>query len=265
MICSLCAAENPIDGRYCSTCGALLQGQPGLPPQPGYDAASAAPYTGPKATSGKAIGSLICGLIFFFFPSSVVAIILGHLALSDIRRSAGRLTGRGMAIGGLVLGYAGVSLIPVLIIAAIAIPNLLRARIAANEASAVGSLRTIVTAAYGYQDTYSNGYPPSLSAMGGSAASCDHAALIASELASGQRNGYVFTYVAFPAEYNSQAPQSPRAIAAGCTVRGGTTFTVSADPITRGTTGQRSFYSDQTGVLHFRVDGPAGAASPIME
>jgi type IV pilus assembly protein PilA len=265
MICSLCAAENPIDGRYCSKCGALLQGQPGLPPQPGYHAAPAAPYTGPKATSGKAIGSLICGLIFFFFPSSVVAIILGHLALSDIRRSAGRLTGRGMAIGGLVLGYAGVSLIPVLIIAAIAIPNLLRARIAANEASAVGSLRTIVTAAYGYQDTYSNGYPPSLSAMGGSAASCDHAALIASELASGQRNGYVFTYVAFPAEYNSQAPQSPRAIAAGCTVRGGTTFTVSADPITRGTTGQRSFYSDQTGVLHFRVDGPAGAASPIME
>src|ERR1700684_3169060 len=137
----------------------------------------------------------------------------------------------------------------ILIIAAIAIPNLLRARIAANEASAVGSLRTIVTAAYGYQDTYSNGYPPSLSAMGGSAASCDHAVLIASELASGQRNGYVFTYVAFPAEYNSQAPQSPRAIAAGCTVRGGTTFTVSADPITRGTTGQRSFYSDQTGVL----------------
>jgi type IV pilus assembly protein PilA len=262
MICSLCAAENPIDGRYCSNCGALLQGQPGLPPQAGHDAA---PYIGPKQTSGKAIGSLICGLIFFFFPSSVVAIILGHLALSDIRRSAGRLTGGGMAIGGLVLGYAGVSLIPILIIAAIAIPNLLRARVVANEASAVGSLRTIVTAAYSYQDSYSNGYPPSLSAMGGSAAGCEHAALIASELASGQRNGYVFTYVAFPAEYNSQTPQSPRAIAAGCTIRGGTSFTISADPITRGTTGQRSFYSDQTGVLHFSVDGPASAASPILE
>src|SRR3984957_559068 len=137
MICSLCAAENPIDGRYCSNCGALLQGQPGLPPPPGYDAAPAGPYTGPKEISGKAIGSLICGLIFFFFPSSVVAIILGHLALSDIRRSAGRLTGRGMAIGGLVLGYGGLSLIPILIIAAIAIPNLLRARVADNEASGV--------------------------------------------------------------------------------------------------------------------------------
>lgn len=264
MICSLCAAENPIDGRYCSKCGALLQGQPGLPPQSGYDATPAAPYAGPKETSGKAIASLLCGLIFFFFPSSVVAIILGHLALSDIRHSAGRLTGRGMAIGGLVLGYAGVSLIPILIIAAIAIPNLLRSRIAADEASAVGSLRTIVTAAFRYQDSYSNGYPPGLSAMGGSAPSCDHAALIASELASGQRNGYVFTYVAFPAEYSPQTPP-PQAIAAGCTVRGGTSFTISADPITRGTTGQRSFYSDQTGVLRFNVDGPASAASPIME
>jgi type IV pilus assembly protein PilA len=265
MICSLCAAENPIDGRYCSKRGALLQGQPGLPPQPGHDATPAAPYTGPKETSGKAIGSLICGLIFFFFPSSVGAIILGHLALSDIRHSAGRLTGRGMAIGGLVMGYAGVSLIPILIIAAIAIPNLLLSRIAANEASAVGSLRMIVTAAYRYRDSYSNGYPPSLSAMGGSGPSCDHAASIASELASGRRNGYVFTYVAVPAEYNSRTPQSPQAVAAGCTVRGGTSFTISADPITRGTTGQRSFYSDRTGVLHFSVKGPATAASPIME
>ncbi|MGB9068107.1 MAG: DUF4190 domain-containing protein [Candidatus Acidiferrales bacterium] len=265
MTCSLCAAENPIDGRYCSKCGALLQGQPGLPPQSGDSSAPSASYTGPKETSGKAIGSLICGPIFFFFPSSVVAILLGHLALSDIRRSAGRLTGRGMAIGGLVLGYAGVSLISILIIAAIAIPNLLRSRIAANEASAVGSLHMIVTAAHRYQVSYSNGYPPTLSAMGGSAASCDHAAFIPSELASGLRNGYVFTYVAIPAGYDAQTPRSPQAVAAGCTVRGGTSFTISADPTTRGTTGQRSFYSDQTGVLPYSVDGPATAAGPIME
>ena len=52
--------------------------------------------------------------------------------------------GDGMAIAGLVLGYIGFAAIPfILIIAAIAIPNLLRARMAANEASAVGSLRTI--------------------------------------------------------------------------------------------------------------------------
>src|SRR3954465_7463149 len=47
----------------------------------------------------------------------------------------------------------------ILIIAAIAIPNLLRSRMAANEASAVGSLRTINTAAVTYSTTYGIGYP----------------------------------------------------------------------------------------------------------
>src|ERR1700733_12764795 len=47
----------------------------------------------------------------------------------------------------------------ILIIAAIAIPNLLRARIAANEASAVGSVRSMVTSATSYASTYGNGFP----------------------------------------------------------------------------------------------------------
>ena len=56
----------------------------------------------------------------------------------------------------------------ILIIAAIAIPNLLRSRMAANEASAVGSIRTVNTSAVTYSSTYpSNGFPPSLAAMGG--------------------------------------------------------------------------------------------------
>jgi type II secretory pathway pseudopilin PulG len=50
----------------------------------------------------------------------------------------------------------------ILIIAAIAIPNLLRSRMAANEASAVGSIRTINTAAITYSATYGNGFPPGL-------------------------------------------------------------------------------------------------------
>lgn len=50
----------------------------------------------------------------------------------------------------------------ILIIAAIAIPNLLKARIAANEASAVGTLRTINTAAFTYQSTFNNGFPQTL-------------------------------------------------------------------------------------------------------
>src|SRR5437762_1081967 len=54
----------------------------------------------------------------------------------------------------------------ILIIAAIAIPNLLKARIAANQASAVGSLRTIVTSEVSYQSSY-GGYSPTLVALGG--------------------------------------------------------------------------------------------------
>jgi hypothetical protein len=70
------------------------------------------PYVGPTETSGKAIGSLICGLFFLFFPIAIVAIVLGHLSLSDIRKAAGRLTGQGVAVAGLVLGYLGVAFIP---------------------------------------------------------------------------------------------------------------------------------------------------------
>src|SRR2546427_7439811 len=54
----------------------------------------------------------------------------------------------------------------ILIIAAIAIPNLLRSRIAANQASAVGSLRTLNTANITYASTYNTGYSSALSYLG---------------------------------------------------------------------------------------------------
>jgi len=76
-------------------------------------------------------------LVFIPF-SAVAAIILGHLALSEIKKSAGRLKGQGLATAGLILGVCGDRIDPRdLIIAAIAIPNLLRAKMAANEASSL--------------------------------------------------------------------------------------------------------------------------------
>lgn len=74
-----------------------------------------------------------------------------------------------MAITGLVLGYLGIAVIPLkLIIAAIAIPNLLRARIAANEASAVATLRSINSAQVAYQATYpAVGFARDLPSLGG--------------------------------------------------------------------------------------------------
>ena len=232
----------------------------------------APPYAGPKETSGKAIASLICGIFFLVFPAAVAAIILGHLSLSEISKSAGRLTGRGLATTGLVLGYFGaVGLIPfILIIAAIAIPNLIRARIAANESSAVAALRTIDAAALSYSEKYSNGFPPDLLTMDGvdaGAPGCDHAQLIGSVLATGQRNGYVFTYTAiFPDATPSGAFPKPSAEAAakGCTVGGSSGFAVTAVPASAGT-GSASYFVDQTGIIRIgRNGGPADSDSPVL-
>src|ERR1700732_2113701 len=90
----------------------------------------------------------------------------------------------------------------ILIIAAIAIPNLLRSKMAANESSAVGSLRTINTAEVTYANTYPTvGYSASLANLGGTAATCatatgattTGACLIDNVLALGTKSGYVFT------------------------------------------------------------------------
>ena len=85
----------------------------------------------------------------------------------------------------------------ILIIASMAIPNLLRARMSANEASAVGSVRTLNTAQISYDSAYPNiGYAATLSALGGTSCtppSATGACLIDSLLASGSKNGYLFT------------------------------------------------------------------------
>ena len=101
----------------------------------------------PPSTSGLAIGSLICGILFFFLPTAIAAIVMGHISRSQIRRSGGQKSGAGMAMAGLILGYAGVVLT---IIALLALPNLTRARMTANEAAAIASLRMLNEEAINY-------------------------------------------------------------------------------------------------------------------
>ena len=135
----------------------------------------------------------------------------------------------------------------VLIIAAIAIPNLLRARISANEASAAGATRTIVVAAIQYQSTY-NHYPESLNQIGSATSGApdeNHAALLDNSLASGTKGGYLFTF--------SQRTDD----------RGNPGFEIHANPITPGTTGRRYFYANEDQLV--RVDNkPASAESPPL-
>ena len=128
----------------------------------------------------------------------------------------------------------------ILIIAAIAIPNLLQARVAANEASAVASLRTINTAQISYTSTYPTvGFATTLASLGGtgcSPADENNACLIDSLLAGGTKNGYTFT-------------STP----VGANPAGG--YFATALPVPGA--GNRSFCSTENGTINY---DPSGAA-----
>jgi type IV pilus assembly protein PilA len=143
----------------------------------------------------------------------------------------------------------------ILIIAAIAIPNLLRARIAANEAAAVGTLRTMNTAAVTYSSTWQNGFPPNLGSLVYKAvADCTHASLLDNILATdpATKSGYSFAYA-------GQTAFAPTA----CGAPGWQTYAIDATPLTVGTTGQRSFCTDESGVIHYDATGAAMPATDV--
>jgi len=138
----------------------------------------------------------------------------------------------------------------ILIIAAIAIPNLLRARISANESSAVGNLRTINTAEVAYQTSFpSVGYSANLPALAGaacplpvptSASACLIDQTLGAATAAPGKSGYFFTY--------TQAA-------------GGGDYLNLAAPVTQGSTGVKNFATDSSGVIHFK----SGAAAALTD
>jgi type II secretory pathway pseudopilin PulG len=156
-------------------------------------------------------------------------------------------TGMGAAGGGMVSLLMMVAVIG--IIAAIAIPSLLRARVSANESAAVGDLRTVVSAqaayaslagSYGSLDCLAKpsssgcltGYPPTGPTF-----------LDASIAGMAVRNGYRRSFVA-----GERAPTdgNPYGLAEFC---------YSAVPAVRGQTGVRSFAADHTGVVCYDPEG----------
>jgi len=248
-VCPACTKANEDCAAFCSQCGADLPAAVFIPPQPSTQQSVAQPPAS-QETSGLAVASMICGFLFFIFPAAVLAIIFGHISSSQIRKSAGRLKGAGMSLAGMILGYVGIAFI--LIIAAIAIPSLLRDRMPANEGSAVSSLRDIARAAIQYQDAY-HGYPPALSALGpppaGHRPDADGAGLIKGALTSGSKRGYMFQYHAVSSR--------------GDGVFDG--FDVNADPITQNVTGARHFHIDESGVIRMENTVPASRDSPLLE
>ncbi len=102
----------------------------GSAPPPGYGAPPAGwvqPYAAygygmpvrPQVTNGLAIASMVLGIVWIYWLGSVLAVVFGHVALSQIKRNPHQ-TGRGMAIAGLVLGYVGIAVLALVIVAVVA-------------------------------------------------------------------------------------------------------------------------------------------------
>ncbi len=121
------------------------------------------------------------------------------------------------------------------IIAAIAVPNLLQSKAAANEASAISAIRNIVTSHITFSATSGSGaYATDLAAL-------QAASLIDSVLGSGTKDGYSFA-----------------------SSGGANAFTVTADPLLAGSTGTRYFFSDESGVIRYSTGASAtNSSSPL--
>jgi len=135
------------------------------------------------------------------------------------------------------------------IIAAIAIPNLIRSRMTANESSAVAAVRTISTAQQQFQSTAALPFPSGMGRY-----SPDLTTLAAqlppfldTVLAAGNKQGYLFTTV-------------------GGGPDGGPSFVVNGVPLAVGASGNRAFFANESGLITFVLGaGPAGPGNAPVQ
>jgi type II secretory pathway pseudopilin PulG len=244
--CPECGFVGWADAEFCKKCGAPVvpsATDPGIASQRIEPAAQNTdenqtyyypPNVNPfpeELKNGWAITSLVGGILNFLLLGilvlpTIAGMVISIVALKKINRHPFEYGGKGMAVGGLVLNIvSAVALIPILLIAAIAIPNLLAARRAANEGSAINALRIIHGAEMSYQATAGDGYF-------GTLAQLERENLINAQLASGTRSGYKFDVDPTLKDFEGRPA-----------------FAVVAVPTQYPSTGKRSFVIDETGVI----------------
>lgn len=250
--CVECGFVGWADGLNCKACGAPMTQQHSysLPPPTPVSNVNYNQWNEPESPkSGLSIFALVLGIINFctlglLGVGAIVGSIVGWVAMTRAKREPRLYGGHGLAIAGFVMSIVSlVSIVPIAIIAAIAIPNLLASRRAANEGSAIYSLRQVAAAEATYQAKF------------GKYATLDELAeqkLIDPRIATGSRNGYNFAV-----ELTTDDEEF-----------GG--FAVTGVPITYRNTGNRSFYIDETQVIRAadnagapptKYDQPLGAES----
>lgn len=238
--CSECGFVGWADAERCKKCGVVrlpnsvdnssLATENHGAYQPSYGG-----YYDQEPKKGLAIASLVLGILnlcltgIFFIPS-IVGIVLAVVAQKRIKRDPDLYGGEGLATAGLVTNIiAAAMIIPLAIIMAIAIPNLLASRRAANEGATMATLRKLHAAEATYQATSGNGNYCTFDELAA-------ANLVDPELAQG-RFGYKFK-IEVTNGYSTVRGTSESA-----------RFHVVGVPQTYGSSGNRSFYIDETGVI----------------
>jgi hypothetical protein len=220
----------------------------------------------PERKKGLALASLILGLLSLptlglLLVGAMASIVLGVVALVKANRQPAEYGGQALALCGIGASVLSITLMPFVlgIAAAIAIPSLLRARVAANEAAAIGDIRAMLAAQEAYKAANGGFYdtPVCLSAPGRCIPDYKGAPFLDAAIASrAEHSGYAREFRAGPAP-DLERLRALRALSGPASRSSLTFYAYVVTPLAHGQTGVRGFCADASGRICVTHDGSA--------